>query len=154
MFHLFQLYVANVLSLCFKSRLGVAHVAMRADRRQTMARHSRLVLLPRRRCGLRAGRSCASAGWARQAWCCCRGHHRGSRANTGAWYQTLARDADSTRDAMRAGVGCRRRALSGRTLPSERDLARGEGSCIRQVRVWKLHPDGRRVPDIRALVVR
>jgi hypothetical protein len=28
MFHLFQLYVANVLSLYFKSRLSVAYVAM------------------------------------------------------------------------------------------------------------------------------
>ena len=61
----FSLYVANVSSLCFKSRSCVAHVAIRASGWRTAAC---LLLLPGRRCGSRAG-----AGWGRHAWCCWRG---------------------------------------------------------------------------------
>jgi hypothetical protein len=48
-----------------------------------------------------------------------------------------------------SGVG----ADSGQTLSLERDLAWGEGSCVRRMRVWELRPDGRRISDIQTLVV-
>jgi hypothetical protein len=51
MFYLFQLYVANVSSLCSKRRSGVAHVAMRVSGWRTAACRSRLVLLPERHRG-------------------------------------------------------------------------------------------------------
>jgi hypothetical protein len=50
-----SLYVANVLSLYFKSRSGVAHVAMRAGDWRTAAYRSRLVLLRGHCRGSRAG---------------------------------------------------------------------------------------------------
>jgi hypothetical protein len=62
MFHLFQLYVANVLSFCFKSRMCIAHVAMCAGGWWTAACRNRLMLLSGRRRDSRAG-----AGWAQQA---------------------------------------------------------------------------------------
>ena len=106
------------------------------------------------RCALVAGGQRPTAA----VWCCCRGaamvhvrgRYRGSRADAGARFQTLACDAGGhgARDAMRAGIECKHRALSGRMLPSERDLAWGEGSCVRRTRVWELHPDGCRVPNV------
>jgi hypothetical protein len=110
---------------------------MRTGDWQTTTCCSCLVLLSGSRHGSRAG-----AGWPQQAWCCCRGtvvvHYVGKR---------------EARDAMRAGIRCRRGAPTEQTLPPEQDLAHDKGSSVRRARVWELRPDGRRILDVRALVV-
>jgi hypothetical protein len=97
----FSLSVANVSSLCFKSRWGVAHVTICVSGWRTAACRSRLLLL--------------------------RGHRRGSRAGAGARFQTLARDAGGrgVRDTMRASVGCRRGASSGTDVASRAGFGAG-----------------------------
>jgi hypothetical protein len=97
----FSLSVANVSSLCFKSRWGVAHVIICVSGWRTAACRSRLLLL--------------------------RGHRRGSRAGAGARFQTLARDAGGrgVRDTMRASVGCRRGASSGTDVASRAGFGAG-----------------------------
>jgi hypothetical protein len=62
MFHLFQLYVVNVLSLYFKSRLSVAHVAMRASGWRIAACRRRLVLLRGRRAWFTCRRGMGAIG--------------------------------------------------------------------------------------------
>jgi hypothetical protein len=58
--------VSSFSVVCFKSRSGVAHVAMCVGGWRTATYRSRLVLLPGRCRG-----SCAGVGWAWQACCCC-----------------------------------------------------------------------------------
>jgi hypothetical protein len=110
----FKSFILNVLFLCcvsslyFKSRLG---------------------------CYI----CCTARWWLAVGLVLLQGCRCGSRADVGARFQMLARNASEreARDAMRAGIGCRRGAPSGQTLPSEREL----------------HPDGHRDLDARALVV-
>ena len=143
MFHPFQLYVANILCLCFKRRLGVAHVAMCVGGWWIVACRNRLVLPLWFTCG---------RGWARQAWYCCGGaaifHMRAHGCGSKRWHAMRAGAG-----VMWAGVGCSRGAPFGRTLPPEKDLARGIGSCVRRARVRELRPDRQCVPYVRALVV-
>jgi hypothetical protein len=133
-------YVANVSSLCFKSRsvLHMLQCALVAS--GTAACRSRLVLLWGRRHGpmvhvqVRDGHDSPGAAAGAPPWFTCGREDVVLDAG-------MARYAggERGRDAMRAGVvGCKHGAPSRQALPPERDLAWVEGSCVRRARVWKL----------------
>jgi hypothetical protein len=118
--HMFQEHVSNISYVlvvrckCFKSRLLVTHVAMRARSWWTTTCHSRVELLRGRRRG-----SCAGAGWARQAWSYYRGaavvHVWTRECGSKRWCAMLASTGHGMRAGRASGVGAEFR-------PNERHL--------------------------------